>query len=401
MNVLALIHGLGSVGPFSSRAFLPAFVTAALLRWGPQIPVIGKAGLLDQITGEPTWFTSDVCLWTLGVLSALEFLATRSGELRDLLAELDGWIKGGMAMLAQAGVVSSTDQAFAAGVIESSMLDWIAAVPVGAATLFAANARRDVVQTLDEADSDDSLGLAGLLQWAEDFWAIGGAALVLLFPLFMLAITGLVLAAIFGLQWIARHYERRSVRPCAECGADTYACALTCPNRHPVAEPRDVGFLGNCVDRPARSGHAFHLLAKRRCPRCATRLGRVIPGDRCPACRLATLAELPTGEDYVRYLDRQLPLVLVISLALSAVPVLGLVPGIIYYRFALVAPIAGYVPRGSRALTRFLLRMTLVILLAFQWVPGLGAAVVPLMASLSYGFYRRAFVRGLPVQARA
>lgn len=401
MNALAFIHGLASVGPFSSRAFLPAFATAALLRWGPHLPVVGTAGLLDKITGEPTWFTSDTCLWVLGALTVLEFVATRSSEARDLLAELDGWIKGGMAMLAQAGVVSATEASFTSGVIESSMLDWVTAIPVGAATYFAAGARRAVVDTLDEADTDDSLGLSGLLQWAEDFWAVGAAILVLLFPLFMLAVTGLVLATIFGLQWIARQFERRSVRPCPVCAADTYACALTCPNRHAVEAPRDVGFLGNCVDRPARSGHVFHLLAKRRCPRCATRLGRVVPGKRCPACGLATLVELPTGDDYVRHLDRQLPMVLGVSLALSSVPILGLVPGIVYYRFALVAPLAGYVPRGSRVVTRFLLRVLLVALLALQWVPGLGAAVVPLMASLSYGFYRRAFVRQIAVQTRA
>ena len=398
MNALAFIHGLGSVGPFSSRAFLPAFVTAALLRWGREIPLVGKAGLLERITGEPTWFTSDACLWALGILSALEFLATRSSEARDVLAELDGWMKGGMAMLAQAGVLQAIDVSFAGGVLQASALDWLVAVPVGAATFAAAGARRVVVDTLDEADTDDSLGLSGLLQWAEDFWAVGGAVLVLLFPIVMLAITGLVLAAIFGLQQLARQFERRSVRPCPVCGADTWACALTCPNRHAVAAPRDVGFLGNCVDRPARSGHAFHLLAKHRCPRCATRLGRVAIGRRCPSCGLATLAELPTGDDYVRHLDRQLPMVLGVSLALSSVPVLGLVPGIVYYRFALVAPLAGYVPRGSRVLTRFLLRLALVCLLALQWIPGLGAAVVPAMAMLSYGFYRRAFVRQLPAR---
>lgn len=391
VTALGLIHGLGSIGPFTSRAFLPAFVTAALLRFGPELPLLRDLGILQAGAGAPGWFTSDASLWILGALSLLEIVATRSGEVRDVLVDAEAWIKGGMAALAQAGVIAATDEAFARGALEASALDWLAVVPAGAGTYFAARARSGVVQTLDDADTDDSLGLAGILQWAEDFWAAGGAILLLLFPIVMLVFTGLVLAAIFGLQQIAARRERRSLFPCPVCGAETWRCGLTCPNRHPVEAPADVGLLGNCVDRPARSGHAFHLLEKRRCPRCATRLGKSRPGVRCTGCDLALLTELPTVRDYVRHLDRKLPVVLVGSALLGAVPVLGLVPGIVYYRFALVAPLAGYVPTGTRVATRFALRVALVILLAFQWVPGLGAAVVPLMALLSYGFYRRAF----------
>ncbi len=399
VTALGLIHGLGSIGPFTSRAFLPAFVTAAVLRWGPEIALVRKLGVLEESGGAPTWFTSDASLWILGVLSLLELIATRSGEVRQFLAEFEGWIKAGAATLAQAGVLSATEEAFTRGALEASALDWIAAVPVGAGVYFAAQARRGVIDVLDEADADDSLGLAGLLQWAEDFWAIGAAVLVLLFPLLMLVITGIVLAFLFGLQWVAKKRERRRLFPCTTCGAETYRCALTCPNLHPVEAPHDVGFLGNCVGSAARSGHAFHLLEKRRCPRCATRIGSVPPGTRCPGCTLGILTELPTGADYVRHLDRKVPLVVAISLLLSAVPILGLVPGIVYYRFSLVAPLAGYVPRGRRVFTRFLLRVALVVILAFQWVPGLGAAVVPLMASLSYAFYRRGFTRQLPATA--
>ena len=43
MSPPLLLWGLGSIGVFASRAFLPALVTAPLLRFGPQIPWLALA----------------------------------------------------------------------------------------------------------------------------------------------------------------------------------------------------------------------------------------------------------------------------------------------------------------------------------------------------------------------
>ena len=67
MSLPLLIQGLGSIGIFSSRAFLPAFATALLLRFGPQVPWLAHAGLLQHVRGVPTWFTSDTSLIILGL----------------------------------------------------------------------------------------------------------------------------------------------------------------------------------------------------------------------------------------------------------------------------------------------------------------------------------------------
>ena len=45
MSLPLFLQGLGSIGIFASRAFLPAFVTALLLRFGPQVPWLAHAGL--------------------------------------------------------------------------------------------------------------------------------------------------------------------------------------------------------------------------------------------------------------------------------------------------------------------------------------------------------------------
>lgn len=85
MSLPLFLQGLGSVGVFASRAFLPAFVTALLLRSGPHAPWLDHAGLLPQVRDVPTWFTSDAALVVLGLLAILELVAERSPEARTVL----------------------------------------------------------------------------------------------------------------------------------------------------------------------------------------------------------------------------------------------------------------------------------------------------------------------------
>ncbi len=59
MAAPAFIHSLGSMGLFPSRAFIPAFLTALLCRFGPEVAWIKDSGILGSIGSTPTWFTQD------------------------------------------------------------------------------------------------------------------------------------------------------------------------------------------------------------------------------------------------------------------------------------------------------------------------------------------------------
>jgi len=111
MSLPLLIQGLGSIGIFSSRAFLPAFATALLLRFGPQVPWLAQAGFLQHVRGVPTWFTSDTTLVILGLLSALELVASRVPEVKTFLDEIYDYLKTGMAALTFLGVLGASDRA--------------------------------------------------------------------------------------------------------------------------------------------------------------------------------------------------------------------------------------------------------------------------------------------------
>ena len=399
--------GGGLAGFFGSRAFVPAFALALCLRLGYGGAVAGA--LTGMSPGAvPAWFTSDACLIVLGVLAALEILSTKVAELREVFDAVGPYVRPAMAALTVLGVLSAADSSFVTGTVGDRLSDAGAAatIPPALGGVFLAGlvaigawgvaaARSAVLAPFHEADEDDAAGVQHALAWAEDLWAFFGPVLLLLFPLVMLA----VVAAVTGLLvWLAR---RRQVAedarrlPCASCGEPVYACALACPNcRTPVESPRSVGFLGTGTDRPAAdpARHALELASKKRCPTCATRLAGRSPDPRCDACGRRPFAAEDFADDYLGHVAARVPGVLVVCGALSLVPVVGLVAGVVYYRLALVAPFRRYLPRGRAFGTRMGLRVLFVLLAVFQVVPLLGGAVVPIMAMANYAAYRRAWV---------
>jgi hypothetical protein len=85
------------------------------------------------------------------------------------------------------------------------------------------------------------------------------------------------------------------------------------------------------------------------------------------------------------------PLACVVCFVLGLIPVLGVIPGVIYYRLTIVAPFRRYIPAGRGFVLRWGVRLAVVVLVAFQWVPVAGGLAVPIMALISYGAYRTAY----------
>lgn len=394
MSLPLLIQGLGSIGIFSSRAFLPAFVTAMLLRFGPEVPWLTQAGLLQHVRGIPTWFTSDTSLVLLGLLSVLELVAERVPEAQVILDEVHGYLKTGMAALTFLGVVSASDRALAQPMIDrAGMADSLPVLVVAAGTYFATKVRGAVVRPLSAADEDDDLGLQRLLRWFEDLWgALGPVALILL-PLLTLAVFGvaLVLLVLAGRYVEAR--EEATKGPCTHCGQMIYASATACPHcKAPNKEPRAVGLLGGTKAGPADpSAHPYRLVAVKRCPVCASRFGRRAVKLTCESCGSTLMDDPRFARQYIGFIDRRVPLVCVACFLLGLVPVLGVIPGVIAYRLAIVAPFRRYIPPGHGFLLRWVVRLVILVLVAFQWIPVAGGFAVPAMALINYGAYRSAF----------
>lgn len=395
MDLTTLLYLTGASGFFTSRAFIPAFCTAVFLRYGDQIPYLGEVEFIKASGAEPTWFTNNYTIAALGILSLMEIGATKVPEVQEMLDSVHKYMKTGLAAGAAMGVLSSRDVGFIEQTIsQAGLFDTVVSGIMAVAVYFLSSLRSGFMELLAMSDPDDEVGIRTLISWFEDLWASFGLFLLLIYPVIILTI----LAIILGLLWVARKYaehkEESSKIACSNCNELIYACATACQScGTEVQNPKDVGFFGQTVDRPAQPGleHTLRLVSKRRCSKCATRITeRGLPQE-CPTCHTNILGDPDTQNAYMTKVRNRLPKVLGITFLMSLVPVIGIIPGVIYYRLQLIAPFRAYIPAGKGFLLKWLVRILFLVLISLQLVPGLGGFMVPLMAIISYAIYSSYF----------
>jgi hypothetical protein len=401
-----LVHGLGSTGFFASRAFVPAFVIAALLRWGPGLPVIGDWGLLQAVTGGPSWFTSDWCLIILGSLAALELLAQHNTDARALLGTLMDWAKPAAAMASFMGVLTEVDRQAVEQILgpamipaEAKMLDVLPALAVAAAVVPLVVLRAETYRPLVEADEDDDIGLQGLAAWAEDAWSAIGPVLLVLVPLVAVVLVAVVVLVMLLLRWRAGRREASARHDCGACDQTVSDAALACGAcGMAVQRPQRVGFFGQPIEQRVTDPleHRLDLAEKKRCITCATRLGQRRVDQSCEVCSTEVFADPAFAQAYVQRVSRRAMWVVPVAALLAVVPVLGLIPAVVLYRLQLVAPFRRYLPRVRTAVMRWMIRLGLVLMVVLQFIPGAGPFAVGGLALVSFWAYKRAFVRLLP-----
>jgi len=402
-EISTLLFVIGLPALFASRAFVPAFLTALLLRYGERFPMLEGVEFLQATGAEPVWLTHNVTILVLGVLAVIEIAALKSPEAEELLMDIEKHVKSAVAILTSLGVLSAGDGVFVNDTLQQAGIgDAVIACLIGGTTWFLTSLRSGLVGLLVDSDEDDDLGIRNLLSWFEDIWAGAGVFLLLLYPLAML----LAICAVSGcLDILRRYFARREEKariPCASCGETNYPCAAACWKCHTsVPEPRAVGFLGQAKKTPTpdRGEHPYRLAEKKRCPVCATRLKQRDPRQQCPACGHELFADPAFVDHYIAMVSARLPTVLVVGALFSLIPVIGLIPGVIYYRIRLVGPFGRYMRAGKRLLMKWGLRLLFFLLIGLQLVPIAGALVVPIMALLGYLVYRAAFVAGLSGEA--
>jgi len=380
-------------------------LTALLARFGTELPWIGDNSIVVALSASPPWFRSTTCLVVLGFWALLELSSARSPEIRQVLEEVDGWVKAGVAMLVAFAVIDA-ETARTLGAIQKAgfSFDSAWAFAIGATTWFAAALRRRAVELVSAADEGDGVGLQSLLAWAENSWAVLGILFLVVFPLAALCLSILSTLAIWGVRRRAERREERAKLPCAGCGTLLRPHATRC---HVCAReldaPRAVGVFGQPKERaaPDRARHAFDLVARKRCPVCAARLAKRALQQACPTCAKVTFANAAEFERYLDVLAARLPRTLLVSLALGAVPLLGVIPGVIYYRLNLVAGLRGYVPPLRGCATRWLVRAIHLAVIVLQPIPLFGALVLPFMCWSTYAIYRRSLAERARVDLAA
>ena len=77
----------------------------------------------------------------------------------------------------------------------------------------------------------------------------------------------------------------------------------------------------------------------------------------------------------------------------SRIPLLGVIPGVIYYRLSIITGLRGYTPPLRGCLLRIFVRIVDWMLILLQPIPILGALIIPTMCLMSFWIYR-ASLRG-------
>jgi len=392
MSATALMFAIGSIGLFSARAFLPAFLVSLLLRFGPGIPAIASWRLFSASDGVPSWFTHDATLIALGILAVAEIAATKIPELERALHAFEPYVKTSMAVLTSAGVLETGDAAFVDQALAAGVGSVAVALPAGAGTFAVSSARIGVLRALAAIDEDDVLRVRRLWSWMEDFGVLAGALLLLALPLLVMLLVLLGILVLFLARMALRRWDEARKVPCATCKTPLYRGALECPQcRTATAVPMGVSLRARTV--VDRSSHRLDLLERRRCPRCASH-HRGALAEPCSGCEIEPFFAADT-ERYLARIDERVVPVLLACFVFGLVPFFGGALGILLYRARLIAPLRIWVPARRSILLRITLSAAQFCLLALHWIPLLGALSIPAMAWLAFRFYRPACAAAL------
>ncbi len=393
MNFSSLLYALGSAPLFAARPFLAAFITALLARFGTHLPWLGDSQMVHALSQAPAWFTSGTALSAFGVLAVLEIASAKSPEIQAFMHEFDALLKSAVALLVSLAILDPESTKVVKTLDKLGIVGWSLSA-VSASTVFGcAMLRKAAVAIIHEIDDHDDLGLQTLLAWMENTWTVLGILFLVIFPIVALVLSALTALALYLFERRARRREEASKVPCAKCGTRILPHATICLScRAEVAAPRAVGVFGQPKDSlaPDRAAHRFQLVARKRCPDCATRLTKRQVQQKCEACGRITFASRREFDEYLAALDRRLPKTLAISFLMSAVPIVGVVPGVIYYRLSIITGLRGYIPPLRGCTTKWIVRFVNWGIIALQVIPILGAFVIPIMCWTNYAIYKRA-----------
>lgn len=394
----SIANSLGLTGVFASRVFLPAFIAALIVRFGPSVRWLESLGILKEISEETvTWFTSDTALIILGLLALGEFVIHKLPEIREMLINSDQYVKPLIAALTYFGITPATENESINEVlarVDTGDYFFVFLIMVG--TFLVAGSHNKIVQNISEVDDTDDVGLMKSLSWLQNSWSVFGVLFVVLFPAVMSFLILIFIGFIMLLRKRIEAKEENSKIKCSNCSYLIYRCAIFCPNcKTKNQNPLRLNWLGGVTSEPVANPktHALEMLSNRRCRVCGSRLLKRKPQQSCPVCKNKPFKKREAVKKYDQMISNRIPNVLIICTAFSFIPIFGLIPGVIYYRILVVAPYNRYIGQGRSVFLKWSFRVVAFFLMMIQWIPIIGAVSVPAMAWINFSLYRRSFIK--------
>ncbi len=391
---------LGLIPYFTSRAVVPLFATAMIARLGPGFGPVADVLGVRLLASMPSWATSNTALLVLGFLAAVEVGAAKMPEVREILALTDTQLKAVAAFLFcftmvrgnPADLVGHIQQVgLTTDLASGNSFAYVWSFVIGSVVWFGAAARNVVFNFLIDLDPDDDLGLQSLLSWLEDAIGFFGVLFAIIFPILALALAAMTLTCLWLIKRLIRRREEHAKIPCPDCSTPNAPCGPRCPGCQRFREQiMAVGVLGviKATPAPDLSTHRLALLSRKRCAFCGDRFTDRRLDQTCPSCDTEAFESAQALETYLQHLRASLPKTLAILTCLSFIPLVGLIPGVVYYRLSLISSLRGYLPRTTGFIGRWLVRILNIGLIALQPIPLLGTLTLPLMCIVNFLIYQ-------------
>jgi hypothetical protein len=358
---------------------------------------------LQIMAGLPEFVTSPMFLIVMAVLAVVEKRISQSPSFQDIWVHNEAKIKGTCALVITFFMFDETsnqiiNSVFAASPDAPSSSDnfflrlenaWTAFI--GFSTWLLTAIRSSILRFLIEADHDDTMGVRRFIGRLEGLLGIFGPLVFIILPVIAVSFVGIAFGIMGLLKWRVRQVEKRHEQPCPNCQHNNHMSAPHCGNCNAtLTNVRDVGFMGlskMAVPALEEKLHLQRLLQANRCSYCAGKSSNQGISSHCKTCDRMLFANKEAVDIYLKNVRKKLPITFLVTSACGFFPIIGLIPGIIFYRLYLISNLKVYVHSGSGFFIRILLRIFFLILILWNMTPFFGFVSIPIMAFANYVMY--------------
>ncbi|WP_291726138.1 hypothetical protein [Bernardetia sp.] len=391
MSLAVLLHAIGTIPLFASRAFLPAFLTSLLFRFPNLFPFTE----VDAPSAE-LFITKTPVIIVLGILAVLEILADKNTDIKAIWLQGEPFLKPLIYAIMLLGVVDNDSEAIMQGIyMQAGMGDYIMIFFTAGAVYGLTVLRASIQQWLLEVDSDGSLFLHYIFSSIEDTFVFFGFLWLMISGVSAIIFFAIVVGILYLWQQKIKANEEKQKVTCFSCNHKNSPFALECSNCHtPQDKVYKIGFLGQKKDTQIdketsdRKKHALTLLSQERCGFCATKTSK----KTCPACKKEhILNSSENRKAYVMFVQKRYAMWLPLSIALGFIPIVGIAIAVMGANLYVFAPLKRQIPTVKAVGVQILTKLLIFLVIFFGSIAGF--VVAPLYCSIRFFVWRTAFVK--------
>ncbi len=394
MNNALLVWATGSIPLFASRTFLPAFMTAFMLKYPQLVPFIEAS----ENPAPEIWLTKPLTILVLFALTIAEIWADKNPDIQQVMTEIEKYLKPAVYAIVQFGFADPQTADVLGGMNWASFgINQIFALAGMVGVFFLTVFRQSIVNFLTEMDEDGDLGLKKLISYLEDSWVLFGFFLLMIAGFTQIIILGIILGWLYFIKKRGEQKRENQKVACSKCQTKIHPIAPYCKNCGTAqTELKKIGFVGQNTSKPVRNPkkHALNLLAYRRCSHCAEKLKANTKVQKCNACGTENL-NATHAKEFVQFLDKRFTILVILSVGLGFIPIIGMVLSVVLANILIISPYRKYTPRTDIFLTKIFTKILLILILAFGGLGAFGGGFIlaPIYVSVRYLMSKRAFLK--------